>query len=436
MNREERTIEFQCPHCHKTFTLEELMGHNQEALSKYLNLRVDDLLKTKEAEIRKDEISKQEQIRKATILEEQQKFVKEKQVELDKNQELLNQIKSLEAELDNKVKIKASEIDKQYQEKLALNNMDIQKLKLELKSEQEKAKINLENKEKELNQTNEINNQNQKAKLEQQIADLNNKLEQEKLSFEDKKNLALQKQEAEYNKQINELQQAINANRLIHSKTKGENFEHEVEGELRKAFGFNDSIEKITDRDGEKADYLQIVKDNNNHELGRIVYEVKNAEWKDTWINKLETDAAKKKSKYGILVATSFDEKFHDVPFVKADGKDGIYISDPQSFIFVAQILRKMIEIEAEKENILAKSLNQDTEQIVNECKRKLEALEDFSVSKLPALKKKLDTQLEDISKVSKSLIKHSDTLDKAERNLRSSVFDKINEELGKINKK
>jgi len=51
-----------------------------------------------------------------------------------------------------------------------------------------------------------------------------------------------------------------------------------VENELYRSFGYIDKIEKITKSiDAQKADYLQIVRDSNGNELGKIVYEVKNA---------------------------------------------------------------------------------------------------------------------------------------------------------------
>lgn len=198
----------------------------------------------------------------------------------------------------------------------------------------------------------ELNKQQQEEldKLKQTINEQKNELEKNEVNLENQLMIKQQEIRSKYeekietlNSKVKDLEIANATNKVIQNKTKGENFEHDVHGELLKVFE-GDEVTKITSQD-KKADYLQEVKIDKKN-IGKIVYEVKNAEWSNTWEKKLVEDMAKQGSKYGILVATSFNKKYPNIPFKKSDENENIYLCDPDSFIFVGQIIRNIIKIE------------------------------------------------------------------------------------------
>lgn len=201
----------------------------------------------------------------------------------------------------------------------------------------------------------ELNKQKQEEvdKLKQTINEQKIELEKNEVNLENQLMIKQQEIRSKYeekietlNSKVKDLEIANATNKVIQNKTKGENFEHEVHGELLKVFDEYDKVTKITSQD-KKADYLQEVRtDDKKNIIGKIVYEVKNAEWSNTWEKKLVEDMAKQGSKYGILVATSFNKKYPNIPFKKSDENSNIYLCDPDSFIFVGQIIRNIIKIE------------------------------------------------------------------------------------------
>lgn len=307
----------ECPYCHKNINYNSL---TQDAKS----IKVLDSLVAQREEFFKQQIEEKlsANLKPSIELELNREFEKQK-IELTRNANIdltkvNNEVKELQIKLNDKIN------DLNTFEK----KLEIQKQQLELESNKKinDIEIKLNNKQ------NELNSFQQKLDLEKQ------KLESEYL-----KNKSIL--ETKYKEQITELEKANIQQKVIQNKMKGENFEHEVEGELRKAFE-DDIIEKITSG-AKKADYLQIIK-NKDDSIGRIVYEVKNAEWSNNWEKKLIDDMASQKSKYGILVSTSFNDKYRGIPFKVSDFSSNIYLTDPESFIFVGQIIKKLIKIEWE----------------------------------------------------------------------------------------
>ncbi|AUM62762.1 DUF2130 domain-containing protein [Spiroplasma monobiae] len=268
------------------------------------------------------------------------------------------------------------EIEKGIEQKLTSNL----KKEFELRMDSEKKQIEL-NKQSEISELNNII-----VKLKSDIAnsDLinNQKLESLKNQLESNNKLLLNKLELELKSkyesvistkeaEITDLKVANATNRILNNKTKGENWENEVELELRKlASATGDEVSKIT-RTGTKADFLQIVKEKEK-ELGKIVFECKNGDWKDTWEPKLTEDMAKEGANYAILVATSTSEKFK-VPFLVSNKNKNILIANPESFVFVCSMIRKLIIIEL---GIRYKSEKNDISDKFNNWK--LNSLENF----------------------------------------------------------
>ena len=144
-------------------------------------------------------------------------------------------------------------------------------------------------------------------------------------------------------------------------------------------------------------------------------------------------DTAQQKAQYGILVATKFNDKYHDVPFVKSSENDNIYLTDGDSFVFVAQILRRMIENENYYRQRVKELGTNEKNALLSKYEKEHGALEQFLAEKLPGFKKKFDTQLDLILKVGHTLNKQVDILEKAHNSLKKEYTKRIAEELQKI---
>ena len=394
-----------------------------------------DAIKNYQAEIQKLELDQKAQLKltgeKIAALKASAVQAKNSEIQL-----LTQQIKNLEKELHDQkdkeslvIQTEKQTIEKQYQDQINNQQLEIQRLKQNQKAQLDLAQTNLDA---------------QKAVIMEiknsEIQLLNQKIETLKSGYDNEVKTALQAKELELNEKIHQLEKEKadlilknNENRIINNKIKGENFEHEVEGELRKAFGSSDDmIEKITVAD-KKADYLQIVRNSQRKELGRIVYEVKNAEWSDKWEAKLVVDTAQQKAQYGILVATKFNDKYHDVPFVKSSENDHIYLTDGDSFVFVAQILRRMMENENYYRQKVKELSTNEKNVLLSKYEKEHEALEQFLIEKLPGFKKKFETQLEAILKVGHTLNKQVNILETAHNTLQKEYTKRIAEELQKI---
>ncbi|ARU92220.1 hypothetical protein SCLARK_001767 [Spiroplasma clarkii] len=263
-------------------------------------------------------------------------------------------------------------------------------------------------------QKKELELKDQMSDLQLKIKELQSQLQQTESKH---KELVLNETSAikeEKDKKINELKEQITdlekANlqfKVIQNKTKGENFEHEVEGELRKVF-VDDVIEKITNQ-VQKADYLQTVKENDMI-CGKIVYEVKNAQWQKGWEKKLVEDMASREAKYGILVATSFNDQYRGIPFKVSDFSPNIYLTDPDSFTFVGHILRNMIKVE---NRINEKYKNKDISD-------KLQEFHKWRESTFQRVNKVFAEQFEKIESSEASILSKVETIKKAREKIRS----------------
>ncbi|AUB31772.1 DUF2130 domain-containing protein [Spiroplasma floricola] len=311
----------------------------------------------------------------ATQLES--KITQEKQSEIDS---LKEKIVKLESDAKNIDQLNKSELEKRQLE--LTSNFEIEKRKFEL--DLSKYSSQLEN-----------------YKNEKQL-----ELNQKELELKEKYESIISTKEIE----ITDLKIANATNRILNNKTKGENWENEVELELRKiASSTGDEVNKIT-RTGTKADFLQIVRDKDK-DLGKIVFECKNGEWKETWEPKLTEDMAKEGANYAILVATSTHEKFK-VPFLVSQKNKNILIADPDSFVFVTSMVRKLILIES---NLRDKTDNNETFEQFN--KWKLNSLETFkgivqkAVDGIESDERTILNKVEDIKKHREKLWRNWQTL-------------------------
>ncbi|QGS52038.1 DUF2130 domain-containing protein [Spiroplasma tabanidicola] len=331
-------LDFICPKCGQKITEKDF--DNSEQSLKNLN----DFLESKKQEYIKElekklitqlDAQKKAEITSALAKQNEEFILEKNKLKLEINTLSINNEKMIE-KAKNEKDIEITKLKEQ------INNFD-----QKLVSDIEKAKaLQIQAMQKEKDELNLAISTNKDliSKLEANIKVLEASKKEEILIEKDKLRNEYDLQIKELNNQIMELKEANIQYKVIQNKTKGENFEHDVEAELRKVFP-DDVIKKITSQ-SQKADYLQLVKEN-NVEVGKIVYEVKNATWSKTWEKKLIEDTAKEGAKYGILIATSFNDQYRGIPFKVSDENQNIFLTDADSFAFVGHIIRTLIKTEA-----------------------------------------------------------------------------------------
>ncbi|AVN64483.1 MULTISPECIES: DUF2130 domain-containing protein [Mesoplasma] len=467
-------ILFRCPKCGEEITRDSFKDHNSNwtVIENYLV----ELKQKQENEIRiqlKNELIAQmndKQIAEINLVKQEMLNNFNKQLEvlnisINEKDNLINKLneqKTLEIdkernavinEFNEKIQTYELNIQKQQniidqlnQQKIAELNEAKSNLLNEFNNVKNSLEIKLANKEVQIKALDEkLNLEIEKNKevlinqFSQEINNLKLELNNKRIELE---NLVIQK-EAEsktkeltlindYDKRIADLVQANREFKIINSKRKGENFEHEVYEDLVKAFSLFDGIEKITTGE-KKADYLQTIKNHKRQEIGKIVYEVKNAEWSNTWIPKLSTDAASNNTKYGILIATSFNDKYPGLPFVRSDEYENIWITDSESFIFVGQIVRRLVEFENEYNQKIKTVTNSSDNQLFKELEKQKAELNEYWTIQFPTAYKKMQKELEDLDKVADSLERNSSRIKKSINVINQQFFNKVQKGLSSI---
>lgn len=389
-------FEFKCPNCSTIISAkdfnenEKILSYLKQIFDQHQNQYIKDL----EQQLTQKITNQLASDYKIKVAENEIQFTKANQNQLDQ----LNQtIANLKAQLVTSEKLHQQDLTLKLQQTDQKNNQTINKITEQY--QQEKLDMISTNTKIINEKTDQLNQLNQDlANLKHQLATIE-KLHQKDVALKLQTNNEKALQDTmQLNEQIHELKQANLQFKVIQNKTKGENFEHDVEAELRKTFA-EDIISKITSQD-KKADYLQQVKQDDKV-IGRIVYEVKNAEWSNAWETKLVTDMAKQKGKYGIIVATSFNDKYKGIPFKASDTNNNIYLTDAESFYFVGHILRILIKTEYKIELLKQDDIN----------KEKIAAFYNWKDSQLPQVHKVFEDSVKRISESEHIIIKRVDEI-------------------------
>lgn len=117
--------------------------------------------------------------------------------------------------------------------------------------------------------------------------------------------------------------------------TQGEVLELELETLLKTEFPM-DEIRPVA-KGVRGADVLQIVKDKQGRECGSILWELKNAQWSDRWLDKLREDQRTSKADVAVLVSINMPStlKNKEFSFMK-----GVWVSSRPLCVALAQALR------------------------------------------------------------------------------------------------
>lgn len=394
-----------------------------------LNLKFEQIISQKEKDLSllKQEL---EQNTKTVSLEVEKKYT-----------EVIHNLNTEKAALANKMKAEIIDLENSKNNEISLlkNNYDNFGKNLELQIEA-KYKDQLNLLKEDLNKITAENN----AK----ITELNNNKELivKEITQAYELKILEEKEQAivPYRKEIEELKIANAQNKLIHSKVKGENFEHEVEGLLRTVFEL-DNVEKINiTTDNTKADFEHKILVN-NQVAGTIIYEVKNANWSESWEEKLSVDIAKMGHKYGILVATSFNDRYKGIPFKRSQKNPNIWMTDADSFVFVAQILKNMIITTYELQskilklnNIIQDSSDAEMVKVLNEYKDRMDKLNLFWEKDMPVTMKVFRKEFANLESIVRTLNNSSNKIEKSkeriEKQLNKKIVDTLQKILGPIN--
>ncbi|MCX6705693.1 MAG: DUF2130 domain-containing protein [Candidatus Woesebacteria bacterium] len=115
--------------------------------------------------------------------------------------------------------------------------------------------------------------------------------------------------------------------------TQGETLELELESKLRSEFPTDKILEVKKGQRG--ADISQEVVDKLGRSCGMILWESKNAEWSNGWINKLKEDQRQAKADLAVLVSVKLPEGVESFSY-----KDGVWIVSWKHFIPLSWSLR------------------------------------------------------------------------------------------------
>lgn len=310
-----------CPHCKKVIPLTEALSQQiKEKYQKFYKIR---------------------------LAEERQKIEEQLKQQLGKK---------IKEELALELKDKTNELEELRQEKKNLQEqqLELNKLIRQLRSENEKNRLEMEKKlalEQEKIRQEEEKRLNQEYKL--------------KILEKDKKLADALKLVEEYKRKIEQGSQQL----------QGEVLELELENILRKEFP-QDEIKEVP-KGMTGADLIQIVRNNYRRPCGLIIWELKRTKaWSDGWLVKLKEDQRKVKADIAVLISKVLPEEVKNFSQI-----NGVWIGDYDSIYSLALILRKtLIEIAVVKSSIVGR---QDKKEVLwnyltsIEFKQRIEAFYD-----------------------------------------------------------
>jgi hypothetical protein len=115
--------------------------------------------------------------------------------------------------------------------------------------------------------------------------------------------------------------------------TQGEVLELEIENILKTAFPEDEITEVKKGQRG--ADVIQVVVDKKGRACGKILWEIKNAKWSDSWISKLRDDKRASKCELAVLVSVNLPSEVETFKY-----RDGVWITGKKFIEGLALALR------------------------------------------------------------------------------------------------
>jgi len=262
--------------------------------------------------------------------------------EIEVNEAIQHQI---EERVLSSTKIKLQEeADKKASEKFDSKISIIEKEKEEEKERNKKLSSQIDEL---LTETRELRRKDEDRELEMKKKLFEN---EEKIRLEARKKSEEEHQlkDLEKEKLIDDLKKSLeDAQRKAQQgsqQTQGETLELTLESKLRSEFP-NDIISEV--KKGQRgADIVQEVVDKLNRKCGVILWESKNAQWSDGWIEKLKEDQRQAKADIAILISVNLPEGVENFAY-----KNGVWICGLTSFVALALAMRfNLVSIYHEKQ--------------------------------------------------------------------------------------
>ena len=294
-----------------------LEAEMQEARIKYKTHL--DALKQKEQELLQQKESFEAEIKKAT----QEQLNKERA-------KLASQIKEqIENEQQNAMELMQKELEeksRQIQE-LSVAKIEIQKLK------REKEEIELKAQAQAQEQLNK-----ELAKEKEKMKTMLDELAQKKLKeIQEAQDLKLKEKDEQLEQLKRSLEDAKRKAEQNSMQIQGEALELEIEEWLKSQFPF-DTIQEVK-KGAFGADCIQVVHTRELQNCGIICYESKNTKaWSDAWISKLKQDMLKANADIGVLVTSVYPNGMDRMGFV-----DGIWVCSLEEFKGSVALLRESL---------------------------------------------------------------------------------------------
>ncbi|HTK03177.1 MAG TPA: DUF2130 domain-containing protein [Alphaproteobacteria bacterium] len=193
---------------------------------------------------------------------------------------------------------------------------------------------------------------NLKNKDEEREIEMKKKLfeSEEKIRFDARKKLEEEHElkDKEKEKLIDDLKKSLeDAQRKAtqgSQQTQGESLELTLESKLKSEFP-TDIISEV--KKGQRgADIVQEVVDKLGRKCGVILWESKNAQWSESWIEKLKEDQRQAKADIAILISVNLPEDINNFAY-----KNGVWICSLSCFVALALSMRfNLISIYHEKQ--------------------------------------------------------------------------------------
>lgn len=349
------TNNIHCPGCGETISIDQV-------LSKQIELQI----KKKYQQERDVEIR---------TLEEKEKKLEEKSLELKKQQD--SYVETIKKQVDDKLKIEKqslskllrAEIENEQQLKTTSLQEELdkksQKLKeareFEIKLREEKSKLEDEK------ETFELEKLRQIDELKTSLAE-----EEGKKAEEKQQNIIaqLRKQLSDATKAKDDLARKLEQGS---QQTQGEVLELALEDTLRAEFPF-DEIEPVP-KGVTGADIIQKVNTNQGKLCGQIVWEVKQTKtWQEGWVQKLKDDQRHIKADIAVIVSSVLPKDVSGFMF-----RDGVWICDVKLSCALASALRTTL-IAVKREQALSVGKNEKMDFLYSyltgvEFKQRIEAI-------------------------------------------------------------
>lgn len=275
-----------CPNCHQQISVEEALSQQVKGnLQHEMQKQLEEKQKQLQSQLELERHTLQEETRKQTAAEFERKLV-ELEHERSEREKKLDESRKLELELrkkNNHLEEEQKEYELKVQRQLDSERQKIEENALKLAQEQQEMKL---------------------KELQKQLEDV-------------------RKANSEMSRKISQGSQQM----------QGEVLELELESMLKKEFP-NDSIVPIA-KGVRGADILQHVIDRTGAECGTILWELKNAQWSDKFIDKLRADQRESKADLAVLVSIHLPQSVVHFTHTK-----GIWISSLKVSLQLAHALR------------------------------------------------------------------------------------------------